>query len=68
MNRRIDPFSLDSLNRIFKLDKSDPPRLKTRENSWLEFKESFNWGSRTKDVKTTVPHIIEKDNHYVVRQ
>ena len=52
MNRRIDPFSLDSLNRIFKLDKSDPPRLKTRENSWLEFKESFNWGSRAKYAKT----------------
>ncbi|MGC9966671.1 MAG: ATP-binding protein [Syntrophobacteraceae bacterium] len=52
MGRAFDAFSVDNLNRIFKLDKSDPARLITRENSWLEFKESFNWGSRAKYAKT----------------
>lgn len=52
MGRSFDPFSVDNLNRIFKLDKSNRDRLITRENSWLEFKESFNWGSRAKYAKT----------------
>lgn len=52
VGRSFDPFSVDNLNRVFKLDKNNPDRLITRENSWLEFKESFNWGSRAKYAKT----------------
>ena len=39
------PFSQSSLNKIFKIDEAQPDRLISRENTWLEFKENFNWSS-----------------------
>lgn len=47
VGRSIDPFSIDNLNRIFKFDRNYRGRLITRENSWLEFKKGFKWGSQT---------------------
>jgi hypothetical protein len=39
------PFTQENMNSIFRLNTSDPERLTSRENSWLEFKESFNFGA-----------------------
>ncbi len=38
--------------RILRLDPSSPGRLVSRENSRLEYKETFNWGSRAKYART----------------
>jgi hypothetical protein len=37
---------------IFKFHKNYPDRIITRESSKIEFKESFNWGSKSKYSKT----------------
>lgn len=42
------------LNNLLRLDQDDPTRLASRENSRLEYKESFNWGNRAKYGKTLV--------------
>jgi hypothetical protein len=39
----FDPFNSEIMNRIFKSDQVDKYRLVSRENTWLEFKENFNW-------------------------
>lgn len=36
------------LKNLLRLDEGDPTRLASRENSRLEYKESFNWGNRAK--------------------
>ena len=47
-------FSQVHLNQIFQVSPTQPDRLVSRENSWLEFKKSFNWGSRAKYARTCV--------------
>lgn len=42
----------DIYKRIFMLHDSIPNRIVSRESSWLEFKESFNWGSNNKYAKS----------------
>ena len=37
---------------LLKVDPQHPTRLSSRENSKLEYKENFNWGSRAKYAKT----------------
>ena len=49
---RDNPFSQESLNDIFKVSAKYPDRLNSRENSWLEFKEKFSFGSLSKYAKT----------------
>lgn len=48
----IQTFPQEIMNSIFKLDIHNPFRLSSRESSWLEFKETFNWDSRDKYAKT----------------
>lgn len=40
------------LRRLLRLDGKSPGRLSSRENSRLEFKESFNWGNRARYART----------------
>jgi len=40
---RKTPFSQEDLNEIFKISPRDTERVISRENSSLEFKESFGW-------------------------
>lgn len=40
------------LRRLLRLDARFPGRLSSRENSRLEYKESFNWGSRARYART----------------
>ncbi len=40
------------LRRLLRLDAKYPGRLSSRENSRLEYKESFNWGSRARYART----------------
>ncbi|MCD6460025.1 ATP-binding protein, partial [bacterium] len=47
-----NPFSLEYMNEIFKIDPNNNNRLISRESSHVEFKESWNWGSKSKYVKT----------------
>lgn len=49
---KLDPFSQENLNEIFKISSSDPERVVSRESSDLEFKESFGWKSIAKYIKT----------------
>jgi hypothetical protein len=46
------PFSQEKLNSIFTVSAKYPDRLNSRESSWLEFKENFNFGSLSKYAKT----------------
>ena len=48
----MDFSNREDYKKIFVFSDSNPERLISRESSWLEFKESFNWGSRNKYVKT----------------
>lgn len=41
----------DAINNIFKFHRRIPGRIVSRESSWLEFKESFNWMSKSKYAK-----------------
>jgi hypothetical protein len=50
--RSFKPFNPDLLNVILKTQADDPFRLKSRENSRIEFKEAFNFGSREDYAKT----------------
>lgn len=45
-------FSQERLNSIFKVSAKYPDKLNSRESSWLEFKETFNFGSLSKYAKT----------------
>jgi hypothetical protein len=64
-DQALDPFSVGIMNRIFKLDRGKPVRLITRENSWLEFKESFNWGSRAKYARTMAAFVNTQGGYIV---
>lgn len=48
----FDPFSFDLLTPMFRLEKEGSYRLKSRENSGLEYKESFNWANKNDYAKT----------------
>lgn len=45
-------FSQEKLNSIFKISPKHPDRLVSRESNWLEFKESFGFGSLNKYIRT----------------
>ena len=46
------PFSQEALNEIFKTSPAHANRILSRENSSLEFKESFGWGSIAKYLRS----------------
>lgn len=59
------PFTLEDMNNIFRLNKKDPERLTSRENSWLEFKESFNFGA-IEDYAKTMAGFSNTKGGYIV--
>lgn len=50
--RRTDEAMSQEVLALLRVDKSNPSRLVSRENGHLEYKETFNWGSRAKYAKT----------------
>jgi len=48
----MDFSNCEDYKKIFVFHNSYPNRITSRENSWLEFKESFNWASKSEYVKT----------------
>ncbi|MEY3370578.1 MAG: hypothetical protein RLZZ361_1248 [Cyanobacteriota bacterium] len=56
----IDWINSEDYEKIFKFDSKLKNRLLTRENDWLEFKESFNWNSKDKYAKS----IAGMSNNY----
>jgi len=59
------PFSRRDLNAIFKVSTKHKNRLASRESSWLEFKKSFNWGSRAKYARTCAAFANAKGGYIV---
>lgn len=49
---QTDPFSAQTLNRIFAISPKHPDRLMSRESGWLEFKESFGFHSLGKYIRS----------------
>lgn len=60
-----NPFTRDELNRIFAVSTKQPDRLISRENSRLEFKESFGFGSMGKYIRTAAGFANAKGGYIV---
>lgn len=58
-------FSQEDLNEIFKISPTDTERVISRENSWLEFKESFGWASLPKYLKTSAAYANARGGYIV---
>jgi uncharacterized ATP-binding protein UU034 len=58
-------FSQEKLEMIFKVDSNSPDRVISRESTWLEFKESFGWGSITKYAKSMAAFANVKGGYIV---
>lgn len=58
-------FSEDSLKVIFQVDPKRPDRIKKRESKWLEFKKSFNWGSKAQYARTLAAFANTKGGYIV---
>lgn len=59
------PFSQDALNRVFTISPKHPDRLLSRESGWLEFKESFSFGSLGKYIRTAAGFANAKGGYIV---
>jgi len=59
------PFSQSNLNKIFKLSSTKEDRITSRENSWLEFKESFGWKSMALYLKSCAAFANNKGGYIV---
>jgi hypothetical protein len=59
------PFSLATLNEIFKLSPKHADCVNSRESSWLEFKESFNWGGAAEYTRTCAAFANVKGGYIV---
>ena len=59
------PFSHENLNEIFKISPMNPERVISRENSWLEFKESFGWASLAKYLRSCAAFANAKGGYIV---
>jgi len=64
-NVEKNPFVQEILNDIFKISPIYMDRLIARESSWLEFKQSFNWGNRDDYAKTLVAFANTKGGYIV---
>lgn len=60
-----DPPLSREVKGLLRLDRSSPGRLVSRENSRLEYKETFNWGSRAKYAKTMAA-FANNDGGFIV--
>ena len=63
--KHVDPFTNEALRAIFKIDPSHPDRLVSRESSWLEFKQAFNWNNNAKYSKTMAAFANNKGGYIV---
>jgi hypothetical protein len=59
------PFGKENLDRIFKVSPNSSDRLVSRENGWLEFKETFHWKSR-EDYAKTMASFANNQGGYIV--
>lgn len=59
------PFSQENLNKIFKLSPTEEDRITSRENSWLEFKESFGSQSMPMYIKNCAAFANNKGGYIV---
>ncbi|MFZ2303761.1 MAG: ATP-binding protein [Minisyncoccia bacterium] len=55
----------DDYKKIFSFDYSTANRIISRESGWLEFKESFNWNSKDKYVKSMAAFANNKGGYIV---
>lgn len=56
---------LQKHGKIFKFHSKIPEKITSRESSWLEFKESFNWMTKEKYVKSMVAFANNKGGFLV---
>jgi predicted HTH transcriptional regulator len=59
------PFNQEALNRIFTISSIHPDRLTSRESSWLEFKESWGFGSLGK-YKRSAAGVANAKGGYII--
>jgi len=59
------PFSQAVLNEIFKLSPRHADCVNSRESTWLEFKESFSWGSAAEYTRTCAAFANVKGGYIV---
>ena len=59
------PFSKEDLNEIFKISRTEPDRVISRESGSLEFKESFGWASLPRYLKTSAAYANAKGGYIV---
>lgn len=64
-NDYYDPFSQTSLDKIFKMDPVKNDRLASRENTWLEFKENFNWAAISGYGRTSAAFANTKGGYII---
>lgn len=59
------PFSQEKLTRIFAVSPKNPDRLISRESSWLEFKESFNFQNLWKYIRSAAAFANAKGGYII---
>ena len=59
------PFSKEDLNDIFKISRTKPDRVVSREGQSLEFKESFGWASLPRYLKTSAAYANARGGYIV---
>lgn len=64
-DQNFDPFSQENLNRIFLLSSKKQDRVVSRENSSLEFKESFGYKSLGKYIRSAAGFANAKGGYIV---
>jgi hypothetical protein len=55
----------EEFKRIFSFHSTIPNRIISRESGWLEFKESFNWGSKDKYAKSLAAFSNNKGGYII---
>jgi|WetSurSiteA1Bulk_404760.scaffolds.fasta_scaffold23878_1 hypothetical protein len=60
-----NPFANEILSEIFRTSPQYPDKPISRENSWLEFKQSFNWLTRDEYSRTLAAFAITKGGYIV---
>lgn len=63
MNKNFQ--NADDYKKIFSFHDSTTNRIISRESSWLEFKESFNWNSKDKYTKSMVAFANNKGGYII---
>lgn len=61
----FNPFSKTKINHIFRFRSKESMRIKTRESTEIEFKESFNWANKSMYAKTMVAFSNAKGGYIV---